>query len=53
MINKCELNKEDTCEILNEKLGDCEILDEDDEDEYGYCSGWRCSHYKRVEEKQT
>ena len=50
MTMKCRYNKEMTCEILNKKLGDCEI-----------CDGlngevqWRCNDYvdEEVQEEQS
>ena len=38
-IIKCKENKQDTCDILNEKLGDCEIVENGE-----VC--WRCPNYQ-------
>ena len=43
---KCRCNKQDTCRILNELLGDCEI------EEDGRIV-WRCSNYTVIEEDKT
>lgn len=55
MTFECELKCEKTCKILNEKLGDCEMLDESswDEERQCYTSGWRCPHYKEKLEGKT
>jgi len=42
---KCKLGEQKTCSILNEKLGDCEICEDDFCSEYGYKVVWRCPNY--------
>lgn len=45
---KCALNKEKECEILNKKLGDCEIYDD-----VHCCVRWRCQFYVDEFEKEV
>ena len=47
MTFKCKLGEEKTCSILNEKLGDCEICEDDFCSEYGYKVVWRCPNYEK------
>lgn len=52
MTYKCKYNKEATCPILNEKLGDCEITEDSFCSEGGRKVVWRCCDYVKVEAKQ-
>jgi hypothetical protein len=48
MSYKCKLGCEKTCEVLNKKLGDCEITDTDTSEVF-----WRCPNYiKEQPQKQ-